>query len=144
MVTAKTRTYNELMRLGTFQDRFDYLRLDGNVGEATFGQDRYLNQWFYKTEEWLRVRDYVIVRDNATDMGLEGFDIGGSIYVHHMNPITVEDVKNRNPDILNPDYLISVSKRTHDAIHYNSGVFMEQDVIVRFPDDTAPWRKGEN
>lgn len=138
-----TKTYDELIKFNTFQDRFEYLRLDGTVGEATFGQDRYLNQWFYKTEEWLRVRDYVITRDNAYDMGLEGFDIGGAIYVHHMNPITIDDVKHRNPDILNPDYLICVSKRTHDAIHYNSGTFMEQDVIVRTPNDTTPWRKGE-
>ena len=142
-MTAKTKTYNELIQLETFQDRFEYLRLDGNVGVATFGQDRHLNQWFYKTEEWLRVRDYVMVRDNGMDLGVDGFDIGGSIYVHHMNPITVDDVKYRNPDILNPDYLICVSKRTHDAIHYNSGIFMEQDVVVRAPNDTSPWLKGE-
>ena len=134
------RTYSELSTLETFEERFEYLRLNGTVGKLTFGHDRYMNQWFYKTDEWLRVRDIVIERDYGNDLGVDGFDIGGSIIVHHMNAITREDIMKRNPKILNPEYLISVSDRTHKAIHYNNTHFLTQKVTVRTPDDMAPWK----
>lgn len=134
------RTYSELSQLNTFEERFEYLRLGGKVGELTFGHDRYMNQWFYRTDEWLRVRDIVIARDYGNDLGLEGETIGGHIVVHHMNAITKDDIINRNPKILDPEFLICCSDRTHKAIHYNNDTFLQQKVIVRSPNDTAPWK----
>ena len=101
------KTYSELIALPTFEERFEYLRLDGSVGEQTFGFDRYINQLFYQSYEWKKIRDFVIIRDNGCDLGVEGHDIGGKILIHHMNPITVDDIQNRSEFLLNPDYLIS-------------------------------------
>lgn len=126
--------------MNSFEERFEYLRLRGRVGEITFGHDRYMNQWFYKTEEWLRVRDLVIERDYGNDLGLIHHEIGGMIIVHHMNPITRDDIMRRNPEILDPEYLICVSDATHKAIHYNSDYFKPQTVNVRTKDDTSPWK----
>ena len=111
------RTYSELVRLPTFKQRYEYLRLGGSVGEDTFGFDRYLNQIFYKSKEWNRIRDQVIIRDHGCDLGLDGYEINDRILIHHMNPITKADILERTEFLLNPDYLISTMKRTHDAIH---------------------------
>ena len=135
------RTYSELILLPTFEERYRYLRLGGKVGEDTFGFDRYLNQIFYKTTEWLRIRDYVIIRDNGCDLGIEGREIYDKILVHHMNPITKEDILNKSEYLLNPEYLISTTKRTHDAIHYGDDSILLVEPIVRVKNDTCPWRR---
>lgn len=135
------RTYSELIKLPTFEERFEYLKLDGVVGEATFGFDRYLNQIFYRSPEWKAVRDDVIVRDNGCDLGIEGREIYGRILIHHMNPISKEDILNRSDFLLNPDYLISTIKNTHDAIHYSDSSILILDPIVRRPNDTCPWKR---
>jgi len=139
------RTYSELIKLPTFKQRFNYLKLNGMIGEETFGFDRWLNQVFYTSPEWRRVRDIVIVRDNGNDLGLDGFRIGGKILIHHMNPITYHDIVHREEDILNPEYLICVSHRTHQAIHYGNEDLLPADPVERRPNDTCPWRKdGES
>lgn len=135
------RTYSELIQLPTFEERYEYCRVKGRVGEDTFGHDRYLNQNFYQNDpEWLRVRDYVIIRDNGCDLGVEGREIYGSIIVHHLNPITANDIINRTKYLLDPEYLICTVKRTHDAIHYGDSSLLIKDPIVRRPNDTCPWR----
>lgn len=134
------RTYSELITLPTFEERYEYLRLGGLVGEETFGFDRYINQKFYKSQEWLRVRNYVITRDNGCDLAMPGRDIRGKILIHHMNPITVDDILNRSDFLLNPEYLISTIKNTHDAIHYGDSELLYKDPIVRSKNDTCPWR----
>lgn len=135
------RTYSEIITLPTFKERYEYLRLDGTVGEETFGFDRYLNQMFYKDPEWLSVRDFVILRDNGCDLGILDREIVGRIYVHHMNPITVEDIVNRSKYLLDPEYLICTMKNTHDAIHYGDGSLLITEPIERKPNDTCPWRR---
>lgn len=135
------RTYSELITLPTFQERYEYLRLSGKVGEETFGFDRYLNQTFYNTPEWKAIRREVILRDCGCDLGVEDYEIKGSkILIHHMNPITTEDIINRSEYLLNPEYLICTSKNTHDAIHYGDSNLLYQDPIVRSKNDTCPWR----
>lgn len=134
------RTYSELIKIPTFTERFEYLRLDGIVGEETFGFDRYLNQVFYKSREWLEARDYVIVRDFGCDLGIEGREIFGRILVHHMNPIRKEDIISRSKFLLNPEYLICVSKNTHDAIHYGDIGLLISEPIERTKNDMCPWR----
>ena len=136
------RTYSELVRLPTFKQRYEYLRLGGSVGEDTFGFDRYLNQIFYKSKEWNRIRDQVIIRDHGCDLGLDGYEINDRILIHHMNPITKADILERTEFLLNPDYLISTMKRTHDAIHYGTYESLT-DVfgIERTKNDTCPWRR---
>lgn len=138
--TSNIRTYSELIMLQTFKERYKYLRLGGTVGEDTFGFDRYLNQAFYKSREWLDVRDYVIVRDHGCDLGLEGYEIHGKIIVHHMNPILKSDILERNKFLLDPEYLISTVKRTHDAIHYGDDSLLLDAPIERTKNDTCPWR----
>jgi hypothetical protein len=135
------RTYSELITIPTFEERYEYLRLGGKVGEETFGFDRYLNQIFYKSEDWLKVRDYVILRDNGCDLGVPGREIPGRILVHHMNPITQEDILRRSEYLLNPEYLISTVKRTHDAIHYGDDSLLLKDPVERTKNDTCPWRR---
>lgn len=134
------RTYSELITLPTFEERYRYLRLGGRVGEDTFGFDRYLNQVFYKSDAWRRVRDEVIIRDNGCDLGIDGREIHGRILVHHMNPINVKDILDRTDYLLNPEYLITTVKSTHDAIHYGN----ESSLIIvpkeRSKNDTCPWR----
>lgn len=134
------RTYSELITLPTFEERYEYLRLDGRVGEETFGFDRYLNQAFYKDPEWLRIRDKVIIRDNGCDLGIPDHEIRGRILVHHMNPITRDDILNRSAYLLNPEYLICTMKNTHDAIHYGDNNLLIKDPIERSKNDTCPWR----
>ena len=142
--TMKIRTYEELSKLKTFEERYEYLKLDGSVGEETFGYDRYLNQQFYKYDpDWKKVRDEVIFRDNGCDLGIEGREINGLILVHHMNPITKDDILNRSEYLLNPNYLITTIKSTHDAIHSGSSDLLMKDPVVRSKNDTCPWRKGK-
>lgn len=136
------RTYSELITLPSFEERYEYLRLFGKVGQETFGFDRYLNQAFYQGDsEWKRVRDKVIIRDNGCDLGIDGREIYGKILVHHMNPITKEDILTRSSMLLNPEYLICVTKQTHDAIHYGDLNLLMKDPIERKPNDTCPWRR---
>ena len=134
------RTYSELRKLNTFKERYDYLRLYGRVGKETFGFDRYLNQIIYKLPEWKLVRDKVIVRDCGCDLGIEGYEIGEKILVHHMNPINMDDIINHSQDIFNPEYLICVSHQTHNAIHYGDESQLILDPIERSPNDTCPWK----
>lgn len=137
----KIRTYQELCRFQTFEERFEYLKLNGQVGQDTFGFDRYLNQVFYqKDQEWRKLRNEIIVRDLGCDLGIEGREIYGTIIIHHMNPITKEDLLNRSEILLNPNYLITVSKNTHDAIHYGSSEILIKDPVIRTPNDTCPWK----
>lgn len=143
MKIMKIRTYEELSKLKTFKERYEYLKLDGSVGEETFGYDRYLNQQFYKYDpDWKKIRDEVIFRDNGCDLGIEGREINGLILVHHMNPITKDDILNRSEYLLNPNYLITTIKSTHDAIHYGSEDLLMKDPVVRSKNDTCPWRKN--
>lgn len=135
------RTYSELMTLPTFEERYEYLRLSGRVGEETFGFDRYINQKFYRSKEWQAVRDYVIVRDNGCDLGVDGREIYSKILIHHMNPITKDDVLNRSDFLLNPEYLICTTKTTHDAIHYGDASLLMTGPIERRPNDTCPWKQ---
>lgn len=134
------RTYSELSKLSTFEERYEYLRLGGKVGEETFGFDRYLNQTFYKDPEWKAIRDLVIIRDNGCDLGIPGREINSRILVHHMNPITKEDIINRSDFLLNPEYLICTVKNTHDAIHYSDENLLIKDPITRTKNDTCPWK----
>jgi hypothetical protein len=135
------RQYSDLKRLETIEERFDYLKLHGVVGKKTWGWDRYFNQRFYFSTEWKRVRDFVIVRDNGCDLGVPGFEVRSKILIHHMNPIWIEDLKNGNPDILDPEFLIVTSDRTHQAIHYGDKSLLPQVPIERRPGDTRLWRK---
>lgn len=138
---SKLRTYSELKQLNTFEERYEYLKLDGQVGADTFGFDRYLNQVFYKSPEWRSIRNEVIVRDDGCDLGIEGREIHTKILVHHMNPISKEDILERSDILLNPEYLITTVKRTHDAIHYGDSDTLIKDPIERSANDTCPWRK---
>lgn len=135
------RTYSELVTLPTFNERFQYLKLNGQVGESTFGFDRYLNQLFYKSDEWLRLRDQIIIRDNGCDLGIEGREIHGRILIHHMNPIRKEDILNRSRYLLDPEFLICTVKRTHDAIHYGDENLLLTIPKERRKNDTCPWRR---
>lgn len=139
-MTTNIRTYSELITLPTFKERYEYLRLGGRVGEDTFGFDRYLNQAFYKSEEWRSIRDHVITRDNGCDLGMEGHEIFGRILIHHMNPIRKEDIINRSNILLNPEYLICTIKNTHDAIHYGDESLLVIAPVERRKNDTCPWR----
>lgn len=136
------RTYSELIRLPTFIERYRYLKLNGRVGEETFGFERYLNQRFYQTsQEWKRIRNHVIARDLGRDLGCEGYDIYGKIFIHHMNPMAIADIVEFNPDILDPEFLICTTFNTHNAIHYGSEALLITDPIVRKPNDMCPWKK---
>lgn len=138
----KHRCYSELKQLTTFKDRYEYLKLLGTVGEDTFGFDRYLNQNFYRSSEWKRIRNQVIVRDDGCDMGLEGYSIGNKILVHHMNPISIKDIQAGEGLILDPEFLVCVSLETHNAIHYGYDYAEQKDYVERRPNDTILWRKG--
>ena len=133
------RSYNEFKKLKTFEERFNYLKLNGIVGESTFGFDRYLNQALYKSERWKKVRREIIIRDNGCDLGIYGYEILDKIIIHHMNPITEEDILNKEEDIFNPNYLICVSDRTHNAIHFGYEYFSGSVYIERKPGDTKLW-----
>lgn len=137
------RTYSELRRLRSFEDRFDYLELHGQVGLSTFGFDRWMNQQFYTSHEWYRVRDEVIVRDHGCDLGVRGYEIHVGLLVHHMNPMTVNDIRDGEEWILDPEYLITTSHRTHNAIHYGNRNLLPRTVIERRPGDTNLWGKHD-
>ena len=134
------RTYDELVMLSTFLERFNYLKLGGRVGMETFGRDRYLNQMLYNSAEWKRFRREIIIRDNGCDLGVDGYDIHGKVLIHHINPITVQDVINRSPCVLDPNNVICVSFNTHNAIHYSDEKLLIMEPIIRTPRDTCPWR----
>lgn len=135
------KTYSELIRLPTFEDRFEYLKLKGSVGKDTFGHDRYLNQVFYSSMEWRRLRDEIIIRDNGCDLGIEGREIGGKVYIHHLNPLGTNDILTHSEYLVNPEYLICVSFETHNAIHYGDINLLPRDPIERKQNDTCPWRR---
>ena len=134
------RSYLELIQLKTFEDRFDYLRLDGVVGAETFGSSRQLNQALYQSYEWKKIRDMIILRDNGCDLGIEGRDIFQQPYIHHLNPITKKQILDRDPILFDPNNLITVSYQTHQAIHYGDKSILLLDPVERFANDVAPWR----
>lgn len=136
----KIRTYSELIKLPTFEERFEYLKLSGAVGKETFGYDRYLNQVLYKSAEWKETRNKVIIRDLGCDLACEDRQIFGQALIHHMNPITKEMILDRDRDIFNPEYLITTTKITHNAIHYGDENLLCHGPVVRTPNDTCPWR----
>jgi hypothetical protein len=134
------RCYRELRRLKTFDDRYDYLKLSGVVGQVTFGFDRYLNQLLYSSKRWKKTRDNVIIRDNACDLGVEDYDIRDKIIIHHMNPITIEDVELERDIVYDPEFLITTTLNTHNAIHYGDKSLLPKILIDRKPHDTCPWK----
>lgn len=134
------RTYSELIRLRTFKERYQYLRLFGRVGIETFGYDRYLNQLFYTSKRWRRTRDEIIIRDNGCDLGIQDREITGMIIIHHMNLITIEDIEMDREELYDPKFLISSSDRTHKAIHYGDESLLPSLPIIRRRNDTCPWR----
>lgn len=137
--TRQIRTYSELIQIPTFIERYRYLRLKGLVGQDTFGWDRYLNQNFYHSREWRELRNHIIVRDNGCDLGVAGYEIGSRIYIHHMNPIEVNDIVEVTEILLDPEFLISVSFQTHQAIHYGDEDMLITEPVVRKPNDTTLW-----
>lgn len=136
------KTYSELITFPTFEERFQYLRLDGVVGEDTFGFDRYLNQIFYRSQRWKKIRNHVIIRDHGCDLGVEGYEIHGRILIHHMNPISIADIENESAFLVDPEYLISTVHNTHNAIHYGDENLLMTAPIERSKFDTCPWRQG--
>lgn len=135
-----SRCYSELSRLKSFEERYQYLRLDGIVGKDTFGFDRYLNQIFYRSSEWKTVRDLVIIRDDGCDLGIIGYEIYGKILIHHMNPICPEDIMQHSRDLLDPEYLVATTHATHNAIHYGDASLLAQSPVARTANDTCPWK----
>ena len=134
------RTYSELITIPTFEERFEYLQLKGSVGKDTFGYDRYLNQVLYRSPEWKRLRNQIIIRDCGCDLACEGYDIYDKVLIHHLNPITVEDVLARSRKVFDPDNLVCVSHNTHNAIHYGDVDLLVTGPIIRTKNDTCPWR----
>lgn len=135
----KIRTYSELSLLTTFEERFRYLRLNGMVGKDTFGFGRFINQEFYRSREWKSVRDFVIMRDDGCDLGVAGKDIYGKVLIHHMNPILPRDIETGSDFLFNPEYLITTTHHTHNAIHYGDETLLSTDPIERKQNDTCPW-----
>ena len=135
------KRYSELILLPTFEERYKYLQLNGVIGDETFGFNRYINQMFYRSQEWRQVRDYVIVRDNGCDLGIEGHEIRGKILIHHMNPIGIKDIQQVNKFLLDPEYLITTMLSTHNAIHYGDESLLVKDPIERSKNDTCPWKR---
>ena len=136
------RTYDELSKLKTFEDRFEYLKLGGQVGKDTFGFDRIFNQRFYRSREWKACRDFVIIRDNGCDLGIDGYEINSqNVIIHHINSISLEDIEKRTDILLNPEYLITTTHKTHNAIHYGDKDLLVTGPIERSKNDTCPWRK---
>lgn len=136
----RIRSYSELIRLGSFMERYRYLKLDSTKSAETFGLDRYLKQRLYHSKEWEPVRNRVIVRDCGCDLGMSDREIHGRIYIHHMNPVMLKDLIDFNEDVLNPEYLICTMRSTHDAIHYGDEMLLVVDPVVRKPNDTCPWK----
>ena len=138
-MSTMTRRYSELSRFGSFEKRYEYLRLGGEVGQSTFGFDRHINQKFYRSREWKQIRDFVIVRDSGCDLGISGYEIAQGALIHHMNPMSVNDIIHGNDWILNPDFLITTTQNTHNAIHYGDASLLPKGVVVRQPGDTKLW-----
>lgn len=136
---SRIRNYRELSRLDTFEDRYQYLKLNGIVGESTFGFDRWINQEFYQSWEWRRIRNEVTVRDNGCDLGVPGYEIYINLLVHHMNPVTMKDIEHGEEWILDPNFLITTSRRTHNAIHYGDESLLPRSPVVRKSGDTTLW-----
>jgi hypothetical protein len=134
-----TRRYSELRGLETFEERLEYLTIGGNVGDYTFGFDRYINQDFYRSHEWKTVRNEVIVRDNGCDLGLPDYPINGSLLVHHMNPMAVDDILHGEASIIDPEFLITTTTNTHNAIHYGNRDLIAKPYVARAPGDTKLW-----
>lgn len=134
------RTYSELVSLPSYLDRYKYLKIGSKVGVATFGFNRYLNQSFYQSSAWKRVRDQVIIRDDGCDLAHSDYPIAGRIYIHHLNPIQIDDLEDFNPDVLDLNNLVCVSFDTHQAIHYGDESLLPKDPIERFENDQIPWR----
>lgn len=141
VIPMAIRTYSELSKLQTFDQRFRYLQLNGEVCDETFGFDRYINQTFYKSQKWKSMRDFVIVRDCGCDLGIDGHEINGRILIHHMNPILPKDIETQSEFLLNPEYLISTMLSTHNAIHYGDISLLARDPVERSKNDTCPWRR---
>lgn len=141
-MTGNIKRYSELTRLETFEDRYNYLRLNGFVGDETFGAERMLNQRFYRSREWKRIRNAVICRDNGCDLGIDDRPIYGKIIIHHLNPITIEDILENSPLLTNPEYLICTTHDTHNAIHYgDEQLLISSEPVIRTQNDTCPWRQ---
>ena len=140
MKSGMIRTYSELIKLPTFEERFEYLRLDGSVGQATFGYDRYLNQILYNSPEWKRFRRDIIIRDNGCDLACEGYEIRGRIIIHHINTISIEDIVNRNPMVFDPENVITTTHNTHNAIHYGDKELLVTVPIERSANNTCLWK----
>lgn len=139
-ITKMNRSYSELSKLDSFKDRYDYLRLDGIVGESKFGHDRWINQQFYHSDEWASIREKVIIRDNGCDLGIDGYEIHGRIYIHHINPISREDILSQNSLVTDLDNMICTTFQTHQAIHYGDESLLVTTPIERFKNDTCPWK----
>lgn len=137
----RVRTYSELLRSNTFEDRFNYLKLGGSVAESTFGFDRYINQQFYRSRQWRDIRNHVIARDEGLDLGCPGYEIYDRIVIHHMNPMRPEDIEHGDDSILDPEFLITTTHRTHNAIHYGDESLLVRPLVERRPGDTTPWRR---
>jgi len=135
----RNRSYRELRRLDTFEERFEYLSLKANVGDSTFGFDRYINQQFYTSKEWRDVRQTVIARDLGCDLGVDGYEIFEKVIIHHMNPMTVDDISHSDSSILDPDNLITTTHNTHNAIHYGDKTLLRQPLVERQVGDTRLW-----
>ena len=138
--TLMIRTYSELIKYSTFEERFKYLSLKGQVGEETYGFDRWINQRFYRSPEWKQVRNLIIVRDSGCDLGIPGREIQTHIIIHHMNPILVNDIRDSSQFLLDPEYLICITHDTHQAIHYGDESLLIQEPVVRTANDTCPWK----
>lgn len=134
------RRYSDIKGYLTLKERFEYLALHGSVADMTFGGHRYVNQRFYTSKKWKAARDEVIIRDDGCDLGIPGYTIMDKLLVHHMNPITIEDLEEDNPDLYNPEFLICVSENTHNAIHFGSFDLLPQPLVERFPNDMCPWK----
>ena len=141
-MSTTIKTYSELITIPTFIERFRYLKIGGQVGKETFGYDRYLNQMLYRSDDWKRFRREIIMRDNGCDLACDGYEIATPIIVHHINPITVEDVLRRNPIIFDPENAVSTWLRTHNAIHYGDENLLYTDLVERLPNDTCPWKRN--
>jgi hypothetical protein len=140
LTRMKTRCYRELRRLNTFEERFNYLKLSGVVGESTFGFDRYLNQVLYTSQRWKKTRNNIIIRDNACDLGMDDYEIRSKIIIHHMNPITIDDVELERDIVFDPEFLISTSMNTHNAVHFGDESLLPKLPIERKRNDTCPWK----
>ena len=142
-MTSMIKTYSDLIQHSTFEERFEYLALHGQVGRSTFGFDRYLNQKFYRSHEWKQLRNHIIIRDQGRDLGVEGYEIQGRLLIHHMNPVSMDDVVNRDISLLEPEFLITTTHRTHNAIHYGDKSLLPQPVVERQRGDTMLWSRKD-